>query len=342
MADPTTLSSANAHVATEKLSEPVIQASMPRIGALMGQVHFDTSMDGARSRTRKASKNTDLGAASGGTEATDPSPNPTVELSHDTPVSGSVTTGVLETALISEEEIKTTLGLTDSQVRPFFSANGTAFTLEQMEALLADKVQRLYPMGLQKIAADGYVLFASVAGSVGSASVATTIENLIEAIFANRRQQPLRPSSERVFMLGQTQLERLTKEALVTNGGIGGSLWGNQARFSALNKPGDRYEADGYVNDFLDYPILEIDEEMVPTSGGADIGMFGNFGVPGVPHDDPMLGGKPGGFELSMETPLQIRCEIDTSKRAIELTLLARYLWLEIADQNLTRVLGQS
>lgn len=342
MADPTTLSSANAHVATEKLSEPVIAAHLPRMGALMSVVHFDTSMDGARSRTRKSSKNTDLGAASGGTEATDPSPNPTVELAHATAVSGTVTTGVLETALISEETIKTELGLTDAQVRPYFSANGAAFSLQQMETLLAPYVQRLYPMGLQKIAADGYALFSSVANSVGDAASYTSIENMIEAIFAQRRQQPLRPTNERRFMLGNTQLERLTKEALITLGGIGGSLWNMQAEFSSLNMPPDQFEGNGYVGGFLRYPIHEIDEELVPTSGGADIGMFGNFGVPGVAADDPRLAGRPGAFELSMETPLQIRAEVDTSKRAIELTMLARYLWLEWVDANVIRVLGIS
>ena len=342
MADPTTLSSTAAHIATEKLSEPVIQAHLPSTGVLMSLVHIDTSMDGARSMVRKASKNSDLGASSAGTEATDPSPSPTVELAHATAVSATITTGVLEIALISEETVKKELGLTDSQVRPYFSANGAAFSIEQMESLLAEYVQRMIPMGLQKMAADGYATYNSIAGSVGEVTSYASIENLIEAIFTNRRQQPLRPVRERRFTLGNNQLERLTKEALTSQGGIGGSLWNTQANFSALNMPPDTFEGNGFIGAFLNYPIHEVDEELVPVNGGGDIGMFGNFGVQGVPHDAPALGGRPGGLELSIETPLQMRAEVDTSRRAIELTMLAHYIWIEIADANLTRVLGLS
>jgi hypothetical protein len=341
VADITTLSSANAHVATEVLSRQVLDAERPRLMVLQSLAHMSTATDGAFSSTRKITKLLDHGAASAGTEATDPTPTPTVELDYDTPISGSVTMGVHEIATISEEKIKKELGLSDAQVRGYFNG-ARQFNVEQLLGLLSLYVQQLIPMGLRKIEADGLALFSSISGSVGQTDAYYSIAQVIQTIFAYRRQNPMPPNQRARFLLGNNMLERLTAEALTTNGGLGGSLWNMQAEFSALNMPPGEFEQNGYVGGILRYPVHEISEDLVPTSGGADIGIFGVPGVPGVPADSPSLGGKCGAFELTVDTPLQVRVDFDTSNATIELTLIGRYLWLEVADASAIRCRGQS
>lgn len=343
MADPTTLSSANAVVATEILSTQVIQAHLPRLGVMMSLGHYDRSMDGARSLVREVGVNTDLGASSAGTEATDPSPSPTVELAHGSPEQATISTGVLEIALLSEEVVTTELGMTDAQAKRMFDLMGIgAFTVDNFLQLLRPYVERLIPMGLQKIEADGLALFSGFSGSVGNATNYVSPETMLEAVFAHRRDQPLRPPQEGRFALGNSQLERLSKIAYTSQGGIGGSLWNAQADFTLARVPPGSFQGNGFIGVFMGRPVHEVDEELVPTSGGADVGAYGTFGLQGISATAPVVAGRPGAIEFAEKTPLQIRVDVDVSRRVIELTMLARYVWHEINDGDARRVLGKS
>ncbi len=339
---PTTdLSSSNAVVATEILADEVQAAHLPRVGVMQSLCHYDTSLDGARSLVREIAVNTDLGASSAGTEGTNAAA--TVELVHASRVSGTIATGVLTQVDLTEEVVTTELGITDAVARRMFnSIEAGTFSTEQFIELLRPYVQRMMPMGMQKIEADLLALFSSVTASVGSTSVYATVENLLEAIFAHRRQQPLRPVQEARFALGNSQIERLSKQAYTSGGGLGGSLWNSGGSFELANVPPGTFQGNGFVGLFLNRPVHEIDEELVPTASGGDIGMYGTFGVPGVSATAPQLMGKPGGIEYTSKTPLQIRAEVDTSARLIELVMIARYAAILVNNADLTKVIGLS
>jgi len=338
MADITTLSSANRHTATEILSQQALMANSPALLRMHSLVHTDFTMDGANSLTRKINKYADQGVASAGAEATDPSPIPTVELDNAAAVSGAVSMGVKEVAELSEDLVTTELGLTSSQAYALFT-DQVAIPEASWTNMLRPYIMQMAKMGYRKIETDIIALMASLSNTVGDGSAAVIeLIDLCTAIFQHRKQNPtLGPQFGR-FALYTNQIERLTKEALFAAGGIGGSLWNNQADFGMANVPEGQMQANGFFGTFLRRPLHELPDDLANVDTGAQLAGYGNFGVPGVSADAPQLGGASGAFEISYKTPLTFRVQPDVSKATIEVTMLARYLAWEVADGEAVQI----
>lgn len=335
MADITTTTSANRHVALEILSQNAQAANRAEYIRLQTQVHYDTKMDGARSLVRKIHKMADLGVASAGAEATDPSPLPTVELDNGTPVSATISMGVKEVAEISEEDVTTQLGLTTAQVRHMFSGFG-AMSVEQWTALMAKYVMQLAPMGYRKREQDIANLQTTLSQSVGDVTKVVSALDLVSAIFKHRKQKPLLGPEFGRFWLNTNMIEQIVKEALFQ--GFGSNIW-NRGDFSLMHIPQGVMAGNGLFGSFLERPVVEVEEDIKVTanSDAEQIASYGNHGIPGVAAD-ARLDGKCGAFELSDKTPLDFRAQADASKCTVEITMVSRYVAYECSDAEAVRI----
>lgn len=329
MANETLAANQSALIATEVIADEVIKAHLPSI-RFLNLVHHK-SMDGMGSNTLRIPVYSDLGAASGGTEGVDATPS--VQLGMGTSITVTPTEGVLEMALISDDTVMRRLGGTPYQTvrSAFFSGNDAAIS-----TLLRPDIERLIPMGLQKIEADGYALLGSISNTVGpSSGSALRIQDMLSAIYQMKTQQPLRPRSEWVFFLAPVQVHNLNLEALATSGGVGGSLWGTSS--ADYNIANNNPEAEpGWIGSFLQYGTYEQDDELVTTANsGADaVGALFCRGNPSVAPDSPSLGGKPGAFAYVERHFLAFNFQGDASYRSAEVIMNARYAWAELADLN--------
>jgi hypothetical protein len=335
MANETTTGTLAALIATEKLAQQAIQAHLPRM-VLTGLVHRD-SIDGERAPKKRYMVNSDLGAASGGTEGVDTTPTVAVNMGTSVDVTPSI--GVKDMVLITEDAVMQALGVMASQVRGIFAEGSQA----QFESILAPIVNRMIPRGLQKIEADGLsALLAASSTTVGSSGNDITIANLIQAQYQFRKNAALRPIGEAKYLLTENQKFEIDLEAASASGGVAGALWNTQLDYSLLRRQaGDEFERSGLIGTFLGYEVYTYDNELIVTANaGADVaGAFGVFGVPGVAPDAPQLAGKCGAWVYLERSPLSIQYQQDASLMAAEAVMSARYAWAELVDLNVVGII---
>jgi hypothetical protein len=307
--------------ATEILARQSILANLPRL-VLSSLVHRD-ALTTERSNQKRYTVESDLGAASAGIEGVDLTP--TVQIGMSTSVNVSISEGVADMARISENAISTALGIDMDQVQAIIEGG----TVEQFRTLLAPFVQRLIPRGLQKIEADLLAHLASLTNTVGTSGSDFTIAQMLGAQFEYRSNQPLRPITEAKYLLTENQANEINIEALATSGGVSGALWNTQARFSMSDRQAnaEMVQAQGYLGEFLGYPVHAYDSELnVTANGGADVvGAFGVLGDPNRAPDDPALGGRPGAIVLLNRGSLKVRFAPHLTGRSADLVMNAHY-----------------
>jgi len=323
-------------IASEVIADDVIKAHLPSI-RFLNLVHHK-SMDGMGSNKLRIPVYSDLGAASGGTEGVDATPS--VTLGMGTSVEVTPSEGVLEMALISDDTVMRRLGGSPFRTvkQAFFSGDDGAIS-----ALLRPDIERMIPMGLQKIEADGLELLKGVSNTVGpAAGNSLRILDMLTAVYQMKTQQPLRPRSEWVYLLAPVQTHHLNLEALSASGGVSGTLWGTSS--ADYNIANNNAEAEpGWIGSFLQYNTYEIDDELVPLDSAGDaVGSFFCRGRPNVAPDSPALGGRPGAFAYVERHFLNISFEGDVSYRAAEVVMNARYAWAELADLNAVGIVSKA
>lgn len=335
MAAITSTTSQAALLAVEMLSDEAIVASLPR-AVMLGMVHYDNSLVGARTSVLRIPVESDLGIAAGGAEGVAPGTVPTVEIGMGTSVTATATKGVLDIFEMTEEAIAKTLGIPFEAVLSVLQ-NGTR---EQFEAMLARNVMRVMTRGILKLESDLLALIPSITASVGNGTESFGAARALEAIFTQRVNQPLRPLTENEFLLAPEQTYELDQEALVGSG-YASNLWVNQAGYvPASAKSGAEYETRGIVGHFLNYTIREMDAELAPlTAADATVnGAFGAFGIPGVSPKAPQLGGRPGAFGWIEQSPLAWKFSTDLDKGTCKGRLTSHYDMLEVAGQNVVNI----
>lgn len=332
MANETTTGTLAAHIATEALAKSAIEAALPRMVAT-SLAHKD-SIDGVQAAQKRYMVNSDLGAASAGTEAV--ALTPTIAIGMGTSVTVNPTEGVADMALITEEAVMEALGVPSAQVERLFVEG----TQDQFMALLAPIVGRLIPRGMQKIEADVLALLSGHGTSVGTSGADVTIANLLAAIYQYRINQAPRPIGEARFLLAENQAHEVNLEALSASGGVAGAIWGSQANYGVGNKPSEQFEVQGLLGTFLNYPVHTYDAELnVTANGGADVvGGFGVFGVPGVAPDAPTLMGKCGSWVVLDRAPLSIRYQPALDYRAAKVVMRAIYGVGELVDRGVVAI----
>lgn len=207
------------------LREGVLEANLPR-PVVLGLCN-DDDIDGMPSDTVNYPVETDIGAASAGTEGTEITTNTALAL--DT----SITCTVVEGALISSNITKQAI----SQIFPGFRGVNDFVqraTHDQMVQLLSGPVRRHAAACIEKAETDAAALLAGFSNSVGGgAAVDITLLNCLEADYTLETLEPR--TDERAFVLAPHQYKELRAEMLSTSGGVGGTLWTSQADASMVN-----------------------------------------------------------------------------------------------------------
>jgi hypothetical protein len=316
-------------VAAQVIRDQVIEAAKPRM-FILGLMCHD-SMDGEGSNTVRYARNLDLGAASGGTEGVDLTPQFTHGM--DTSVELSPTEAVADMSLITEDTVLRRLGGSAFRsVRDVFvSGNQGAIS-----RLLAKDVQRQTTRGLQKMEIDALTtMLTAPSVSAGTTNTALSMLTIISAIRKMKINQPLRPPSEWAFLLPSAGVEDLQLEAIATGGGYQGTLFGGgQARFGIANAPTDDWAGSGLLGDVLGLDVYEYDDELKVTAN-AGVDVTGLLFCKGDPRRTPNdYAGRPPSFVYVERSPLDFVFQHDGSLRSVELIDNARYIFGELADNN--------
>lgn len=338
MASVTSSTSLNALAAVELLKEGAIAASIPR-AVMSSMVHFDNSLDGAKTDTLRIPVETDLGISAGGTEGVAPSPTPTVEATMGTSVSATTTKGVLDIIQVTEETFMNVLGVRASEIQHVLQ-NGT---IEQFKALFARIIPRVTSRGVLKHESDLLSLLPSISGSAGDGAESFSAAVALEAIYTQRTQQPLRPTAMNKFLCAAEQTYEMDQEALVGSA-YGSNLWVSQAQYKPSNGVVDpASELQGVRGSFLGFPVCEVDDELADanllTNTNLTVnGAFGDFGTAGQSAADPNLQGKPGAFCFVQKAPLLWNFETDLETGTIKGRLTAHYDMIECAGQGVVKI----
>lgn len=328
MANETTRTSQTALVATERLMVGAIEANLPSY-PVHRLLAWD-SIDGFGADKKNYPVESDLGAASGGTEGTDLTANTEIGMG----ATKSVTTseGVAIKSVITEKLVrKRAGGLGYSTVMQLFASEDMA----ALERVLAPEVRRMTAMALQKIEADCIAVLDDPSNSVGTSGSDISMLNLMQAIYQGDVQQMHLPASERGFILTPNQIHELNVEALSTGGGVGGALWSTGAAdYDIFNAPAGSFVTDGLRGSFAGYRVYQYDHELRGTAnGGADVvGFFGCLGSADRSPDS--YGGKVPYGVLLWDQPLAFRFQYNASLRAMEIVPTAEYAASELVDNN--------
>jgi hypothetical protein len=334
MANENTRGNLAAWLATEILSARFIKAHLPRL-VLLSMIHIDSQPE-AQSSTKKYRTRTDPGVASGGVEGV--ALTNTYQIATGTSVSVTASEGVADMMEISVQAVAEVLGLSLEKVRDIMLNGNTS----QYESILATFVSDLVFRGMRKLESDALALLSGISTTVGSTGVDNSIAVMLAARYQFRLNQPLRPVSEAKYLLCENQANEVDTEAVATSGGVQGAIWGNgKANYDMANKQDGRFEQNGYLGTFLNYPVHTIDDELkVTANAGADvIGAFGVFAAPG--QGDPMapeLDGRPGAFCMFERAPLKVFYASHFEGRSAKIQSNANYGMVELVDKNLVGI----
>jgi len=335
MANETLSTSVAGAIATEKMSQLAIAANLPKMVISQdGFCHYDDSLMGANSGTKRYTVNADLGAASAGTQGT--AVTNSIEITTATNITATPAEGVVDVFEITHIAIMQALGIRHDEVARIIGGGGSQ---AEYERLLGPFISRLIPRGMQKIEADGLAQLANASTSVGSSGNDITMLNLLQAIYERRKSQGHRPMSECRFLLTENQKHEVDLEMLSTTGGVAGSMWLQQANYGVGRDIQATSTQNGLVGSFLQYPVYTYDSELnVTANAAADVvGAFGSFGDNRAP-DDPSLQGQCGALVRVVVQPLSFQFLPSIGMRSITGNMVANYIWKEVSDKDYIKI----
>lgn len=328
MANETTASTLSAMARTEVIALEAIKAHLPKM-VFSSKFHKD-SISGLNTDRKRYWKHGDLGAASAGTEGTALSSN--VALSLGTSITPVPTEGVAILSQVTENAASIALGVPFEQVQRMFVDADSSALVGMLEPIIHEHI----PMGMQRMEGDALALLTNLSTSVGATTVDCSIANLLAAQYQYRVNQALRPISEAEYVLCENQANEVNVEALSTSGGVGGSIWMNQANYNMANSTNDM--GAGYIGTFLGYKVSTYDLELKVLANGTD-DVLGCFGALGGPLPPDRMGGRPGAFVYLEKAPLMTRVHANLTLRAVDVVTTAHYIMAELVDLNAVKIL---
>lgn len=325
MSNETTSTSWSSLRVTEILGSLPLPANLPKIVAL-NLVNRD-SIAGMPGLTKKYPVHQDDGAASAATEGTD------ITANNEFDMAAAVTVAVSEQAAVRAE-------ITDVALeRRYPGMGGVAGLVQRADpqeilGALGPFAGRMQAMLLEKAEDDVTNLFDNFSNTAGSTGQDLTVSNLMTAIYTLKTLEPNGAPEDWCFCLTPNQLHEARLELGVTNGGLGGSVWFQQADVSFFNFRPD-LPRNGFQGSFLGIPVYEYSHSLrnLEANAGADVsGVLMVRGV-GAP-DEP--GGQVGAisFVEGRDPPISYYAELDASLRSIQLVATYVYNVAEIKDTH--------
>ncbi len=319
MANETTSTSWTSQILSEALADRALPAAgHPKFVAL-NLINID-SIDGEASKVRKYAKLTDLGAASSATEGTALSTN--TVLARDTALSVTPTEAAAIMSEVTNQAVRRKVpGMPSNAVQALFE-NGTT---QQLVAALGEDAERLARACMET--AEDTVLdsLGTFSNTVGTSGSDLTIAQLVEAQYTLKTLEA--PHEDWVYCLTPNQIYEAQLALGVTSGGIGGSVWFQQADASMVNANTDA-NMNGFRGSFMGVPMYECSHS-IRTTANAAADVAGALMLRGRGTPD---GGQIGGIVLVEGAPLYFATDFDILGRAITITCIYEFATAEVND----------
>lgn len=327
---PTVNASAQLAAAVSAQFAPPNKASL----VLMNLVNsIDAS--GLPSLTVKIPNPSDMTAATSATYGTALATN--ASLGFDTASSISITEGAAQRGIVLDTSVSVQLpgmGSVDEVMQ--------TGSLAQKVAILGPEINRLVAACLEKFEADHCALTTSPSNSVGTTGTALTIDTILSAFYTFDTLEPINPNAG--LFLWPVQLRDLTRDALSTGGGLGGTIW-NQADASFVQ--GGQFPANGFKGSILRRPVYQGSHSLrTLINTNADVAgmMFaigsGDLLQPRAPSDYGYICNaiRPS----SSGTPFVVRLQNSPDDRGTKVTVVMEYGVIEFRDSLGVEVISQA
>lgn len=317
--------------ATRALSYLLGAGSLPPNRAKLVVWRFANMDDiaGQASLTKRYPVQTDLNAASAGVAGTPITSN--VELTFGTAATGTAVEGALVAATVGSDAVEIKY--------PGMSAEAllVSGTVEQQLAVLQEESSRLAGMCFERFEADHIAAFANFATSVSTAASGTvrlSAGDLLTALYTYDIAENV--TEERVFTLTPNQVDEVTRDLLITGGGLGGSLWTNIADATMVAR--GPLPEDGFRGGFLGVPVYQYSHSLRLLS---DAAASVNGALMAVGRGDPITGqlGALGSVVRTGPSGLvRIVPQYENRERGVVIVASMHYAVVELRDSHGVRI----
>lgn len=287
------------------------------------QLCNDDDINGAPSMVKQYAVESDLAAASAGTEGTAIATN--TSLSFGSALSGTVVEGALIMSTITDRSIEVMFpGM--ANVGQLMQSG----SFDQQLAAIQPSVDRMAGACFEKMEADTVALLTGLSNSVGTSGVDMSVADAFSAIFTYNTLEAV--TRETAWLLTPTQLDDLMRDLAVAGGGLGGGVWFNQADASFL--AANQLPKNGFMGTFLGRPIYVYSHSLRVTSDAAANvnGALIAIGR-GTPED-----GQLGAFGLIRRGGLKVRLDYRGDERGVKAVVSLEYVPIEVRDGHGVRI----
>lgn len=315
-------------VATRLLSYVLGSEALPPNNADLVAMFLcnDDDIEGLPSKVKQYTPETDLGAASAGTEGTAISTN--TALGYDTAIQGTVVEGALVRAIVTDQAVS----------EKFPGMSGVEELLQtgdinQWRVVFEHEIARLSRMCWEKLEADVVALVTGLSNSVGTSGVDFSVADAFTAILTYDTLEPV--TRDAVWLLTPQQVHDLRTDLAVAGGGFGGSVWFQQADAGFL--AATSLPKNGLIGTFLGRAIYQYAHSLrVLSDTSANVNgalMARGVGAPDSPT------GQLGAFGIVRRglTP-KVRMIYDPDLRGMKMTVALEYVAIEVRDTHGVRI----
>lgn len=283
----------------------------------------DDDIAGQPSFVKQYAVESDLAAASAGTEGTAISTN--VSLGYGSAIQGTVVEGALIRATVTDRSTKVAFpgmtGVEDVMQRG---------TFEQKAQLLQPQINRLSGACWEKLEADVTALVTGLSNSVGTSGVDFSVADAFTAIFTYDTLEAV--TRECAWLLTSVQMDDLRRDLAIVGGGLGGGVWFQAADVEFLKAR--ELPHNGFMGTFMGRPIYQYSHSLrVLSDSSANVnGALLAIGR-GTPED-----GQLGAFGIVRSGGLIVRLEESAAERGVICVVSLEYVAIEVRDGHGVRI----
>jgi hypothetical protein len=324
MANETTSSTVSTRALSYVLGAEALPANIADLVAI--QLCNDDDINGQPSMVKQYAVESDLGAASAGTEGTAIATN--TALSYGSAITGTVVEGALVMSTITDRSVEVQfpggMDIHDLMQRGSF---------DQQLAALQPSVNRLGGMCFEKMESDVVALLTGLSTSVGTTGVDFTVDDAFTALFTYDTLEAVNRNN--AWLLTSVQMNDLRRDLAVAGGGLGGAVWFQQADASILAN--GTLPKNGYKGTFMGRPVYQYSHSLrVLSDTSANV----NGGLIAIGSGAPDVGGGAnlGAFGLIRRGGLKVRLDYRGDERGCKVVVSLEYVAIEVRDSHGVRI----
>ncbi len=312
-------------VATASLSYVLGSRALPpnKADIVIAQLCNMDDIDGLPSMVKQYAVESDLSAASAGTEGTAFSTN--TSLGYGSAIQGTVVEGALIRATITD----TAVGVKFPGIANVYELLSRG-TFEQQLAALQPQIDRMAGACFEKMEADIVALFQGLSNSAGTTLQPFSVSDAFTALFTYDTLEGV--TRETAWGLTSRQVDHLRRDIALTGGGLGGGVWFQQADSAFL--AARSLPHNGFIGTFMGRPIYQYSHSLRSLSDTNNNVNGGLIAIGrGTPED-----GQLGAFAVVARGGLKVRLEPSAAERGTIAVVSLEYVAIEVRDGHGVRI----